>query len=444
MISARMTSELPEAQVFEPAGETRRAPAGGVAQSVLFRFACAYFLLYNFPFPIDLIPPAAKPVEALWNAVVPWAGRLLFGLDITVRPNGSGDTTYNYVQVLCFLVLAAAATLVWSLLDRRRGDYARAWGWLRIYLRFVVGVAMLSYGAAKVIPAQFPAPALGTLLEPFGNASPMGILWTFMGASAAYTIFGGASEMLGGLLILFRRTSLLGALICAGVLVNVVMLNFSYDVPVKLYSSHLLIQALLVAAPDLRRLANLFILNRPAPAVEVLPLFSSPGRNRAVAALQILFILGFSGYMVYRSWAGYQKWSANLEARTPLYGIWNVEEFAADGKVLPPLLTDGVRWRQVLFEYPEMLTVLPMDLDAKSLYYKLALDEKAGRMTLSQYKDKKWKSVLAYRQSGADLLTLEGTFDGKAVRAKLRRKDHKKFLLTSRGFHWINEYPFNR
>jgi hypothetical protein len=31
------------------------------------------------------------------------------------------------------------------------------------------------------------------------------------------------------------------------------------------------------------------------------------------------------------------------------------------------------------------------------------------------------------------------------VIATLRHTDAQKtFLLTSRGFHWINEYPFNR
>ena len=36
------------------------------------------------------------------------------------------------------------------------------------------------------------------------------------------------------------------------------------------------------------------------------------------------------------------------------------------------------------------------------------------------------------------------TMDGETIQAKLRRADEKSFLLTSRGFHWINEYPFNR
>ncbi len=40
--------------------------------------------------------------------------------------------------------------------------------------------------------------------------------------------------------------------------------------------------------------------------------------------------------------------------------------------------------------------------------------------------------------------SLEGMFDGRKVRARLRLTEPPEFLLTTRGFHWINEYPFHR
>jgi hypothetical protein len=64
----------------------------------------------------------------------------------------------------------------------------------------------------------------------------MGLLWTFMGASAAYTIFTGLGELVGGLLLTTRRTALAGALVSAAVMTHVAVLNFCYDVPVKLFS----------------------------------------------------------------------------------------------------------------------------------------------------------------------------------------------------------------
>src|SRR5262249_35551125 len=150
----------------------------------------------------------------------------------------------------------------WSLLDRKRPNYVRAFAWLRVSVCIYLAAQMVVYGACKVIPNQFGHPAPEVLTTMVGDLDRMTLLWTFMGASPAYTIFVGAAELLGGLLLTCRRTRLLGALVCIGVMANVVMLNFSYDVCVKLHSSHLLGMAFFVAAADLRRLVDFFVLGR--------------------------------------------------------------------------------------------------------------------------------------------------------------------------------------
>jgi len=67
---------------------------------------------------------------------------------------------------------------------------------------------------------------------------------TFMGASTPYNVFTGASEMLAGVLLFFPTTTLLGALLAMAVMTQVVALNFCYDVPVKLFSTHLLAESI--------------------------------------------------------------------------------------------------------------------------------------------------------------------------------------------------------
>src|SRR5262249_24545008 len=129
--------------------------------------------------------------------------------------------------------------------------YPRLWELLRIYVRYALALILIGYGLAKVVKTQFQAPSGVRLLEPFGQSSPMGLLWTFMGFSTAYTFFAGASEVLGGVLLLWRRTTTLGAMVSAAVLFHIVMLNFCYDVPVKLYSAHLFLMAVLLLLPDL-------------------------------------------------------------------------------------------------------------------------------------------------------------------------------------------------
>jgi len=41
-------------------------------------------------------------------------------------------------------------------------------------------------------------------------------------------------------------------------------------------------------------------------------------------------------------------------------------------------------------------------------------------------------------------LILDGQMDGHRVQMQFKLMDRGKFLLVSRGFHWIQEYPFNR
>lgn len=63
-----------------------------------------------------------------------------------------------------------------------------------------------------------------------GDMNRRYLLWVSMSASPLYGFFGGADEFTGGLLVLFRRTTLLGSLIVIGVMSNVVLLNFGYDI----------------------------------------------------------------------------------------------------------------------------------------------------------------------------------------------------------------------
>lgn len=430
-----------------PAPQTADLPAPGpewgLGKRILFRFWFSYLFLYIFPFPLDQIPYVAMitmPWYQLWGKLVPWVGSTVFQREITVTPNGSGDTTYNYVQIFCILVLAVVATLAWSVLDRRRTDYAWLHKWLRGYSRIWLATVMVSYGAYKVIPSQFPAPPLDRLLQPYGDSSPMGILWTFMGASAAYTIFTGASEMLGGLLLIARRTTLLGALVCIGVMGNVVMLNFSYDVPVKLYSSHLFAAAVFLALPDLRRLANFFVLNRRVEAAGLRPLFKRRWLNRGALALRLALVLFASGMGL---WVSYQGRSGYISKKPPLYGIWEVEEFVADGQVRPPLVTDETRWRRVVFGYPGQMSIYLMSSSRQR--FNLELDEQKKTMALAERGDPAQKKTsLTYRRPDPKTLLIEGTFDKRKIRVRARQIEEPKFLLTTRGFHWINEYPFNR
>jgi uncharacterized membrane protein YphA (DoxX/SURF4 family) len=351
---------------------------------------------------------------------------------------GSGDTTYNYVLNLLTLVYAVAATLLWTALDRKRQNYAYLHQWLRLFVRLVLGVTLLSYGASKVIKSQFPDPFLWRLLEPYGDSSPMGLLWTFMGYSAPYNFFTGMVEMVAGALLFVPRLTMLGALFSIGAMGNVFILNMSYDVPVKLYSFNLLCMGGLLLLPDTRRLLNVFFLGRGVAPDSPPLLFRRRWLNSGLLALQLVFLLYTAGTDLYQRNQSLKRFAA----APPLYGIYAVDEFSVEGQVHPPLFTDEARWRRFTFDRYNTVGIFPADGPTQRYNSKVDLTGKS--LQLTRRGDQTWKSSFTLETPSPGLITLNGEMDGKKIQAKLRKLDTKAFLLNSRGFHWINEFPYNR
>ena len=125
--------------------------------------------------------------------------------------------------------------------------------WFRLAVRLALAASLFEYGMTKVIPTQFAAPSLTTLVTPAGDLTLSALLWTSIGAAPAYEIVTGCVELLAGVLLLVPRTTLLGALIAAGALTNVFVLNLTYDVGLKVVSFHLVLLAVVLLLPDLRR-----------------------------------------------------------------------------------------------------------------------------------------------------------------------------------------------
>lgn len=435
-----------------------------LALRIAFRFAFCYLALYNMVVLANtssrLIPGLSSLVQAystMWQSITPWVGARVLGITrpITYFPSGSGDKTTDWILIFCYLTLAVAGTIVWSLADRRRTQYRRLHDWLRVAVRYAVGFTMLGYGMAKVIKLQFPDPSLARLIEPLGEFSPMGLLWTFMGYSKAYTFFGGAAEVLGGLLLFFRRTTMLGAFVTGGVMLNVATMNFAYDVPVKLLASHLCLMCGFLLLPEARRLLHFFLLNRPVAPAPVTRPFTRVWPTRAAWAVKAVFV----GYAVITATTGAleaRKVYGELAPKPPIYGLYDVDELRRDDVVVPPLLTESRRWRKVIVNSTNALSLRLMDdsvvnygatYDAAASTITLApvsALSPTGAMSPGQKPGTHTTGSLTWVRHDATRLTLTGTILGETYVAQLRRIDETAFRLKSRGFHWVSELPFNR
>ena len=398
--------------VASPAEATTAGTRWSVLARLGFRFSASYFAFYILPMslfrPVDLL-------AARWLAVP-------FDL-MSPEMTGSGDKTIDWVHSLSVLVLAVITAGVWSLLDRKRRHYTGAMAWTRLALRYVLALILLGYGLAKVFPMQFQSPTTTRLAERFGDFSPMGVLWSFMGASVGYTRFAGSLEVLAAVLLLFRRTALPGALVATAVMANIFALNMFYDVPVKLYSFHLLLIAVAIAAPDLGRVFRFAVLRQLTPPPDPAgPVFATR-RARLISWAGKVVVLGFVAWQVQMTHTQYEA-RARREA---LSGTYRVDGFSP--------------WQQVamanLASQPSMQVT--HDHGATSTYA-VEVDVAQSRLQLSE----RGTSIgsFAFRLAGEEL-TLEGSFRGSPARMHLVRQPDT-FLLLQRGFHWVSEVPFNR
>jgi hypothetical protein len=422
------------------------AAAWSLPRRIGFRFVFAFVALWLFPFPLSSLPLLERAfgwVDTVQNAAIVWAGHVFLHRTVDVGPNGSGDSTGGWLLFALQLALALIATAVWSLADRRRTDYARLSRWLHAYLRFGVGVIMIGYGLAKVFHSQFPFPSPSKLEQPYGDASPMGLLWTFMGFSGPYNVFTGLAETVPAVLLFFRRTATIGALLLVAVMANVVMLNFCYDVPVKIFSTQLMLASLYIAGPRLRALFDLLARHRAVAAAPIAPLFARRRLDLAAQIVGVAFGAYSLGAGIVENVTVLRQNSGQQTAANGFRGNWLVDSETRDGTPVPA--DEPTRWRKLgVFLYK---STVRMDYHELGGHYDriffthdpntktLALDPEPGQP----------KSTWSYAQADPDHLTINAVVDGKSRVLALHRDDTKHdWRLVTRGFHWVNESPYNR
>jgi hypothetical protein len=433
------------------------------------RFVLFYWLCFIFPFPFSLIVMPFQLIEPkdqpAWmkvpreyieeangwiyktsNDVIKRVGPYLSQeYPVVIQGTGSGDTMRNYVGCFCAAVLAAGLALAWSIIIVLlhlmkvpwKGD---AWlhGTTRVIVRFFLILMLFGYGFAKVFPMQFSQPTSLKLSEQLGDMSPMGLLWTMMGFSIPYQMFTGAVEVLAGFLLIFRRTTFLGALVTIGAMTQVFALNMCFDVPVKLYSLHYLVMGIFLAIPDLPRLFSVMVLGRAAEPKAYPPLLGNKWCGRVGMLIRLLVV----GLFLYSQISfGYTMWfKRHGGPPAPVKGHWEKVTLQIDGKDVDP--NDVLNWKSLDFTNKAMVRITgpkpPM------MVYNTTWNPDEKKLTLGKFTDDQWSAEFTYNLPTADKLELTGKMDGKAIKGTFKLIPEKKTELMNREFHWIQEMPYNR
>lgn len=222
----------------------------------------ALFLPFNYGF----YPQLGIDLTNSLSGISEWVAQSIFGVEIYSSPTTS-DSAAQFVQA--FLLLIFAGILAILLREQRRFTGNQIKQFLHTAAAYILSFFLLKYGVDKLFQFQFYAPEPNTLFTPMGMLSKDILFWSSMGTSSSYNTFMGLIEVIPAFLLLHHRTRLLGGLIALGVLVNVLMINFSFDITVKLLSMYLVIVSLFVLSPFLKNLFAFFITNSPSSKPEM-------------------------------------------------------------------------------------------------------------------------------------------------------------------------------
>ena len=401
---------------------------------VALRFGVVYLTLFCLATQISgsLIPNpwfAYRGLGRLWpmREVTHWVARTFFGVDVPLDDVSGGETVFFWIQWSWLIVASVVITAVWSLLDRRH-SYASWRPWFRLAVRMILAASLLEYGLTKILLTQFPTPPLTTLVTPVGGMTLSELLWTTIGSSPAYQIVTGCVETLAGVYLILPQTAMLGALLGLVSLVQVLLLNLTFDIGVKLVTAHLLAMALIVLAPVAWSLFKRGSVPNPDAAF----------RNRIALLAQIAFGAWLLGTLTWMNWNFWQVGGGG-RPKSVLYGIWNVERLSVDGQARPAELNDyDRRWRRVIFDSPDV--VVFQRTDDSFARYGVSIDAATGTLALRKGASRTWASRFTYDRASDGRLGLDGEMDGHRIQADLRRVDPSAFPLLNSSFRWVRPH----
>jgi hypothetical protein len=261
-----------------------------------------------------------------------------------------------------------------------------------------------------------------------------------MGYSTGYNYFTGGAEALAGLLLFFRRTTTYGSLVALTVMSNIVMINFCYDVPVKLFSLHLLLMAVFILSFDLKRVVRFFFLNKSVQPADLSPAFGNKPLRNVLVFVKFLLIAFFL-FSIINVHYNYASMYENMRSKTFLFGSYEVESFEKNHKDITIFNSDSLTWKNVFMLSGGYWSIRMMNDSLK--YFTANADTSAQKIVLNESYNRSIRYELHYLKTDADKIELNGELFNDILSIQLKKFD-KNYLLVNRGFHWINEYPYNR
>jgi hypothetical protein len=144
--------------------------------------------------------------------------------------------------------------------NKTLADATKIYGFIYGLIRYSVAFNLARFGWAKAFGLQFNVPET-IASQPINQLSGEWLTWFYFGYSPTFGLIVAAIQIGGGLLLLFRRTLLLGSVILFSFMLNLTLINIFYQMNLGglLQSILLTIGILFLMFLDFNKLVDLFL-----------------------------------------------------------------------------------------------------------------------------------------------------------------------------------------
>lgn len=302
-------------------------------QLLLFYLLGIFFIPFSFTYP-NVQPQITK---FLFEDLILFLASNFKNISLINSAISSDSTTFYWLLLVLFF-LAIVLAIIFSFLDFPIKRQSQIMAAIQLLMTFYLSLIMLKYGIDKVFQKQFYLPEPNILFTPLGMLDKDILFWSTMGVSYTYNLFMGLLEVIPALLLLSNKTRILGIFILSGVLLNVVFINFGFDISVKLYSLFLLFCCFLLLAPSAHAFLHFFVLHKPAQLKGINGETITPSKNIRLS-LKGLMMIGFFVESLF-PYIQAEEYHDNSATRKYLHGAYEILEVKKEKKYEKTLNTN--------------------------------------------------------------------------------------------------------
>ncbi len=412
-----------------------------VLNKIFLRFIFLYLLFYVYPYGFEYVIQLDANDISFWKDITIWFGEFFLGWEFNKDRLLNGfDSKYDYSRFLLIFFFSVFGTLIWMFIDSKFNfEYDLKLKTLtRTILRYHVGLTLIIYGLSKVFMLQFGEMDIDRLETTMGNHNGMRFLWAFMSYSKFYTMTTGWVEVIGGVLLLFRKSTFIGAFILLIAMINVVIIDIGYDVRVKMFAIHLLLMTILLLGNNFKRMFNFFILNKPTtPNIEY-PLFLNRKSKKIGYFIKGILLLYFtiSCFFSYSDRLRSQK----LNRYVSMTGFHEIETQIINGDTLSK--SNECRWKTMSINgsswRPESLKIVSLDNEANM--YSFEADTIQNTIKFYPYKDLESHAYeFQFKKLRDKIFVFQGSYQGDSIWIKTKIKTLKDYPLKANEIRWITD-----